>query len=294
MAKDKFEKELKDQEKFMIEDIESLSIDDLKSNGITLVIGGKNYIFKGVEIVSDFSTEKKVRNEYKEKIKTQQDVIREKINSRINQILVMWKNKQKEMERKENDLKTKYSKAAMMPDLKENHYTQGLSVIKGRNNDELEWMYRAVYAPKFMKVYNNDGSGKHQRKMLSQPHQTKLKTNILIVIRTKGNNVSSIVTKKDNNNGLIKFSHYHQMTDSDCWGSWKGSSSKWETPDDILKLAKYAEGMLETINQGSIGRRHPTGFPMLSTLEKSLKNPPKSLKDNSDDINEDDDMWSSV
>jgi hypothetical protein len=84
--------------------------------------------------------------------------------------------------------------------------------------------------------------------------------------------VTSVVTKKRNGNGrgLMAFPHYHQQTTQDCWGSWSYPKN-WNTPTDILRIAKAAEAVLETINQGSLAEQNPRGLPRINTLLKAVE-----------------------
>jgi sensor domain CHASE-containing protein len=90
-----------------------------------------------LKIIQDESIEERLRKEFKEKLNVQQQRIRDKINSKINQLLLMHQNKQQELDRKEQQMKKKYSEAAMMPDITEAHMLKGLSVVKGSSNDEI-------------------------------------------------------------------------------------------------------------------------------------------------------------
>lgn len=291
----KFEKEVKDRYNEMIKIIDSISTDDLKSNGVTLSFGGKTFKFTDLEIINDESVEKKLRNEFKDKINTQQQRIREKINSKINQLLLMHQNKQEEMDRKEKQMKKKYEEAALMPDINENHMLKGLSVVKGKSNDELLWVYRAIYNPRFVLVSNG---GSKTKKAIPSRLVNRMKQQILIIIKTKGKKITGISTKSENDkNNLVSFKHYHQQGSGDCWGSWSYPRS-WEDPNDLIKIAKEAEAILETINHGSLAKRNPAGLPRFDTILKNLEN----IKPNSKPTtvereggnNIEDDVWQAI
>lgn len=299
---DVFETEIEKKHTEMLADLDSISVDELKTKGLSISFGGKTFKFSDIEIVQDISIEEKVRKELKEKVNNQQQRIRDKINNKINQILMMHQQKQNELDRKEAKLRKQYSEAAMMPDINESHMIRGLSVVKGNANNELIWIYRGVYNPRFV-VYHEDGnhgSTSKKRKAIPSRLVNRMKTDILILIRTKdkqilGVNTKQLVTRTRSNN-LPEFSHYHQTGNGDCWGSWRWKS-KWENPDDILLLAKNAEAVLETINHGSLANRTPSGLPRMTTIMNAVKDLDEVKattveRENGNDEN--DDVWQSI
>jgi hypothetical protein len=294
-----FSDEVKSREEEMLELLDSISVDDLKAEGLSLSFGGRTFKFSDVEIMEDETIEEKLRKEFKEKLNTQQQRIREKINAKVNQLMLMHQNKQQEMDRKEAALKRKYSTAAMMPDINESHMLRGLSVVKGSSNDELTWIYRGVYNPRFVVITEGYRRNK-TRKAIPSRLVNRMKKDILIIIKTKGNQVTSVATKKAENDGtrtLPSFDHYHQTGGGDCWGSWKYTNS-WSTPDDIMKIAKDAEAVLETINDGSIANRGPSGLPRMATLKKNIEDMPENSEattiEREGGNDQDDDVWQAV
>jgi len=266
-----FDTEVKSRHEEMLAELESISVDDLKAEGLSLTFGGKTFKFTDLEIVSDENVEEKLRKEFKEKLNTQQQRIRDKINSKINQLLILHQQKQQELDRKEAQMKKKYSKAAMMPDITEAHLLKGLSIVKGKENDELTWIYRGVYNPRFI-VYNDTNVGDKVRKPIPSRLVSRMKKDMIILIKTKGSKITSVSTKKPTTRGLQlpSFQHYHQMGHGDCWGNWK-YDKKWNHPDDILLCAKDAEAVLETINNNSLAIRNPAGLPRIETLIRNVK-----------------------
>ena len=296
-----FESDIESRHKEMLDLLDSINPDDIKAEGVTLSFGGKSFKFKELEIFEEVDLEAKLRKEFKYKLNTQQQRIREKINGKINQLLLMHQQKQQDLDRKEKELKKQYSNAAMMPDIHERHMVQGLSVVKGSSNNELIWIYRGIYNPKYIIKYV---SGSKKRQIIPSRLVNRMKTDILIVITTKGDQIIDVKTKQNKssgvNNTLPKFPHYHQTSTGDCWGSWKHPHS-WKTPDDILRCAKDAEAVLEVINTGSIASRGPSGLPRLQTLEKAAKDIDenafdsmidKKNKKKDDILNFDNDGWS--
>lgn len=297
-----FETEVSNRHREMIALLESIDIESLKSEGLRISVGGKTLRFKDLEVINDENVEDRIRNEYKEKLNRQQQTIREKINSKINQLLVMHQQKQKELDRKEEQLKRKYSQFAMMPDISGYHLTQGLSVVKGNSNNELTWIYRAKYNPRFIIYYPGDrfSDSNKVRKPLPPRLVNRMKTDMLILIKTKDNKVLSVVTRKlhaNSRGNLEPFPHYHQQTSNDCWGSWR-PPKEYNNPNDILKIAKEAESILETINQGSLAEQNPTGLVRVGTILKAIEEVdeiPETIISTRDVDNESDsDIWNSM
>ena len=301
---DVFSTEVKSRHDQMISELESINLDDLKAEGLKISLGGRTFTFKDVEVVADESVEDRIRNEFKDKLNTQQQRIREKINAKINQLLVMHQQKQREMDRQAEQLKKKFAESAMMPDLDESHLARGLSVVKGSSNNSLVWVYRATYNPRFIIHYpgNTVREGNKVKKPIPTRLVNRMKQDMLILIKTKNNNVTSVATRTLKR--MSPFPHYHQQTRQDCWGNWTYPNS-WRTPNDIIQIAKAAEAILETINQGSLAERSPNGLPRVNTIIKAVEdiNPidEKIIKETSgrdlrrrNDSNDDEDIWSSL
>lgn len=298
-----FATEVNNRHKAMIEILESINVESLKSDGLQISVGGKTFRFGDLEVVDDESVEERIRKEYKEKLNQQQQRIREKINSKINQLLVMHQQKQKELDRKEEKLKRKYSQFSMMPEITNRHMIKGLSVVKGDSHNELIWLYRARFNPRFIIYYPGDhySDSNKVKKPLPSRLANRMKQDMLIVIKTRDNQVLSVVTRKvhaTNRNSLSPFPHYHQQQSNDCWGSWK-HPKEWSTPDDIIKIGKEAESILETINQGSLANQSPAGCVRINTIIKAVEKVdaiPDTIKTTVDqNINDNDsDIWNSL
>ena len=294
-----FEGDIEQRHKEMLDDLESISIEDLQSSGVSLSFGGKTFKFSDLEIIRDETLEDKLKKEYREKLNEQQQRIRKKINAKINQLLLMHQQKQQELDRKELALKSKYQKAAMMPDITEKHMLKGLSVVKGAANDESIWIYRATYNPRFILVVNTSRlHSKKEKKPIPARLVNRMKKDILIIIKTKKEKITSVDTKQNKNsvNGLFSlpsFSHYHQTSSGDCWGTWTYPNS-WIRTDDILLVAKDAEAVLEVINQGSIAKKGPTGLPRLQTLLDAVDDVDDILPTTASENADDEDVWQSI
>jgi len=301
---DVFTTEVNKRHEQLIADLDSIDIDNLKSEGLRISLGGKTFTFKDVEIVADESVEERIRNEFRTKLNDQQQRIREKINSKINQLLVMHQQKQRELDRKEEQMRKKFAETAKMPDLDESYIARGLSVVKGRSNNSLVWIYRATYNPRFIIHYpNNSVSDRNKvKKPIPKRLVNKMKQDMLILVKTKNDQVTGVVTRTLKGNS--PFPHYHQQTTNDCWGTWN-YPQHWNSPQDILQIAKTAESILETVNQGSLADRGPTGLPRISTIINAIKDVDpvdeeiikatsgRDLRRRNDD-SIDEDIWSSL
>jgi len=294
-----FADEVQSRHKEMLDELETISIDDLKSDGVSLSFGGKTFKFTELEIIQDESLEDKLKKEYRTKLNEQQQRIRKKINTKINELLLMHQQKQQELDRKEQQIRLKYQNSAMMPEITEKHLLKGLSVVKGSNNDELTWIYRGIYNPRFVLVVDsNSFSRAKSKKPIPARLVNRMKKEILIIIRTKKDQVTGVRTKKikmDNahDSALPSFPHYHQTTSGDCWGSWS-YSKKWSTPDNIMRIAKDAEAVLETINHGSIATRAPAKLPKLKVLLDAVEDVEGIEPTTVSADNDTEDVWQSV
>jgi len=248
--------------KEMIKILEGISVDDITTkNGVSIQVGNKIFKFNGLEVIPSDNIESIIRNEFRDLINDQQQKIREKINQKIGQLMTMYNQKQNELTRKENELVKKYSNAANMPEIGLSHIDKGISVCKAETGF-LNWIYRGVYNPKFINMETSTG-----RMPLDTRIIARLKQDIFFVIKTKGANVIEVSTRKINDSCHF-FDHYHQAS-PDCWGSWKPPTT-WKTVDDILKIAKDAEAVLESINRRSVAQRNPIDMPRIETLEEHL------------------------
>ena len=260
-----FEQEVEERKDEMLSILEGISLDDIRSKGLSLNFGGKTFKFTDMEVVDDEDIEEKIRGEFREKLNTQQQRIREKINTKINQLLTMHQQKQNELDRKESQLQARYNNAAMMPDITYDHAKKGLMVVKNSgNHDELLWLFRGKYQCKFFKK-----SRARKPKAINKDLRRRLVKDIILRIRTKGNQILEVSTHNPDQN-MSAFWHYHKMSsESDCWGSWKYPKN-WNNPQDIINVAKDALAVLETINEGSVAKDNPRGLPRIETVRNHL------------------------
>jgi len=292
---DTFEEKIKESEEEMCSDLNSVNVDDINSNDVRLTLGGKTFRFTKVEAVEEENVESIIRKEFKEKINDQLTRIREKINNKVVQMQLMYQQMTDEFKRKERKLQSKYKNSAMMPQISREHFCKNLSVFKGDDQGELVWMYRCEYKPRFMIIYN-DPLGNEPRKVrraLPKRMVNRLKKPMVIEITTKADQIINIITKEHNEslNQLINMEHYHRSGSGNCWGTWNAYlNASWKTPDDILYWMKEAEGVIETINYGSIADSSPDGLPRAATVKKAAENEGDVITDVREE-NDDEDAW---
>ena len=244
----------------MFQDIDSLNIDDVKSEGITIRVGKQ---LVKLEVVSDspISVEDEIREEFRSKIKDKLQEIKNRLNTQIQSLVDSTTQVKVEYERKETQLKAKLARAHPMPDIFFKDAVKGLSVVKGDRAEELYWLVQGVYWPK---TYGDINSMKE----IEPNYSKKMMSHIIFMIKTKGNTVTQVTTRKPI--GLDLFQHYHQQARGDCWGQWK-YPTHWERPSDIINIAKDAEAVLENINPFSIAKHNPRGLPRESTVKRHLQ-----------------------
>jgi len=234
--------------------LEKVNIDSIKLNGVTIRAGGKMMKLQVVE-TSELDIVEEIKNEYRAKLNDQLGRIKSAVQTKVSEMVTFISTIREDFEKKELDLKKRLEKSQIMPALTIDHMKKGLSVGPGDYKDEIRWFVRSVYWPKFMDMIP-----------IEPRYAKKLVTPIIIMITTEGDAVKSVMTKTPI--GLKNFSHYHQA-EPDCWGKWKWKSS-WKTPEDILAIAREAEGVLENINTASIAKRNPIGLPVLQVLQRHL------------------------
>lgn len=242
-----------EQFKSVFTDLEEVDIDKIKTDGMSLRIGGKLVIFKSIE-ENPITVEEEIRQELRVKINSQQKIIRDKINKKISEMMEYHNQVKREYKRKEQKLEQTLANSVSMPEVTLDHAQRGLSVLKG-NRGEIIWLVQGIYWPK--SVDDKPIEKKFSKKMIS---------NVIFLIKTNGNNVLGVSTRQPI--GLDYFEHYHQSK-PDCWGHWK-YPKRFNGPDDILKIAKDAEAVLENINTGSIASSSPRGLPRKATVLKHI------------------------
>ena len=239
---------------FMFDCLDNIDIENIRSEGLRVRVGEK---ILRLEMVSetDIPELEEIKQEFKERINLQQARIKQKINSKIEEITEYYHKMRLEYKRKEKELKDILSKSAPMPDIFKSHARQGLSLVKGDGKNQLIWLVQGVYWPK---TYDNEKiEPKFSKKMISP---------VVYMIKTNDNKVTNVSTRKPI--GLDYFMHYHQSR-PDCWGSWK-NPTRWSKPEDIINIARQAEAVLENIHPGSIAEPNPRGLPRQNTIKRHL------------------------
>ena len=234
--------------------VEKVNIDSIKLNGMTIRAGSKLMKLQVVE-TNELDIVEEIKNEYRAKLNEQLGRIKTAVQTKVSEMVTFVSTIREDFEKKEAELKKRLEKSQIMPALTMDHMRKGLSVGPGDHKDEIHWFVRAVYWPKFVDMVP-----------IEPRYAKKLVTPIIIMITTEGNTVKSVGTKTPI--GLKNFSHYHQA-EPDCWGRWKWKTT-WKTPDDILAIAREAEGVLENVNTGSIAKRNPVGLPTEQVLRRHL------------------------
>jgi hypothetical protein len=271
--------------KEMFEDLDGINVDDIQTDGITIRSGNK-LIKLQVALEEPVTVEEEVREEFRQKLATKLQEIKNRLNTKVTEMVEMTSRIRIEAERKEMELKEKIRQAKPMPEISWRDAKHGISVVKGRGRDELIWLVRAVYAPKFI-----------DRKPITPSYAKKLMTSIVICIKTSGKKITEVSTRKLH--GLDYFKHYHQNS-PDCWGNWS-YPHEWKNVADLIRVARDAEAVLENVNTGSIADSTPRGLPRRRTLEKHLaKQKTKDIKLDSDQTREgitnsgmNDEVWGS-
>jgi len=240
----------------MYKTLDKINIDEIKTEGIT-IRSGKRLVKLQVVLDQEISVEDDIREEFRVKLRDKLQEIKDRINQKISEMVEMTNRVRIEADRKENDLKEQLRKATPMPDITLEYAKKGISVVKGRDRGEYIWLVQGMYAPKTV-----------DRKPIDPRYAKKLMTNIVFVIRTKDKNVIELSSRYPSN--LEYFEHYHQAK-PDCWGNWNYHIT-WNTLDDLIKLARSAEAIMENVNTLSMANSNPRGMPRRNSLEKHVRN----------------------
>ena len=233
--------------------INTVDIDDIKSNGIVIKSG--NRILK-MEVVeeNEIDIEEIIKKDLKEQLNKKLEIIREKINQKIFEMSDFVSRIKDEYNTKEKELNKKLSEQYVMPNVTHADAENGISVVKG-GGGSLIWLIASEY-----KIRTIDF------KLINPKWENKTRKIIYVEITTLNDKITKVCTR--NLFGLDYFSHYHQIN-PDCWGDWV-YKTKWKTPSDIIKIAREAMIILENINSRSMGIRNPQKLPRFDTLKKHL------------------------
>jgi len=240
--------------------MDNINIDDIKSEGMTVRIGGR--VVK-LEITEEtILPEDEIRAEYSRKLTEKLQTIKSVLNEKMSEMAYMVEQNKQDYEEKERELQQRLTDSNLMPDITYEQAKNGLSVVKGSVDrddepDTLTWLYQGVYWPKFV-----DG------RPIEPKYAKRLISPVTIEIITVSNRITSVIVRKTI--GLEKFEHYHSMGhNSDCWGEWK-HRSHWTSSNDILDVARESIAVLDNVNSRSPGNQSPNGLPRLATLQQHL------------------------
>lgn len=241
--------------KRMIETIDSINVDSIQLDGVTMRVGNK-VVRLVVDESSPLEIEEQIRNEYKEKLTSKLLTIKERINIELDEMSKFVTSLKNEYLKKEAEITRRLSDSILMPNITEDHMKRGLSVCRGRSGGEINWLVQGIYWPRFF-----------NRRAIEPNYTKKMMSHIIILIKTKGDNIVGVSTRRPL--GMDYFQHYHQ-SNPDCWGQWKYPRKFDGNPDTIIKIAQEAQIVLENINQGSIAKDNPRGLPRKTTLMRHL------------------------
>ena len=250
----------------VINKLNGLHVDDLKVDGFQIRSGNKILKFS-VQEETECNIEDEIRKELKDKLSKRLVEIGKNVKSKLDEMSNFVSTIKIEYESKKVDLDRKLSSANLMPDITYRHAQKGLSLSKGYDDGRLLWLVQSVYWPKYV----ND-------RIIDPKYSKRLIHHIIIAVETLGDKVMNVTVRKPI--GLDSFNHYHH----NCWGAWTWAKT-WETPDDILEIAKQAEVVLETVNMGSLADASPRGLMRASTLEKHSEAKKQEDVDNFNSVN---------
>lgn len=241
--------------KYMFEQLDSVDVDAIRTDGVTMRIGDK-ILRLVVDEDSPPVIEEQVREEFRNKLAEKLQLIKENINAKISEMSEFVNTLRREYESKERELQKRIdSVQAFPPEMNYNYLRQGLSVCKGDYRNEVYYIVNGLYWPKYV-----------DRQAIEPSYTKKMISHIVLLFRTEGNKIKELSTRKPF--GLDYFAHYHQAK-PDCWGKWKYPTT-FSSCDDIIKIAQEAQIVLENINVGSIANRTPRGLPRKETLMRHL------------------------
>jgi len=244
----------------------AVDIKDVSLDQITMRIGGRIVKFQVIGDANATSIETEIRKEYSDKLTKKLGTISEVINNKMNEVTSLVSQMKSEFERKERQLSDRMKNLSPMPEVDYSYARKGLSVFKWERG-EVAWLVRGKYRPLMI-----------DHKPIKPSQAKKLENDIYYMITTKDDKfITSVSTRRVSD--LELFSHYHQAR-PDCWGKWVWPK-EYKSPQDLIDIARNAEGVLENINSGSVANRNPDGFPRLEVLQRYVV----SSRDFKDELN---------
>lgn len=240
--------------KDMFDDLDHVDVEDVKLKGFTIRAGDKLVKLQVIQ-EEPISIENEVREEYRLKIRAKLQEIKHRLNKKINDVVDMTTKIRQEAEKKEREMKEKLRRVKAMPEISWREATKGVSIVAGENKDEIIYLIRGIYWPKFV-----------DERPIDPLYAKKMITPIVFLIRTTGRRITELSTRKPM--GLDLFPHYHQQN-PDCWGDFNYPKN-FSKVSDLLDIAREAEAVLENVNTHSIASRNPRGLPRKDTLMRHI------------------------
>ena len=236
--------------KDMFNEIDSVNIDEIKLNGITIRAANK---LVRLEIVheEEIAIEDEIREEYRIKLRGKLQEIKTRLTDKINDVMAMTSRVRAEAESKERELNDKIRNIKAMPNITWNQAKAGVSVVQGENRNEICYLIRGIYYPQFI-----------NEKPLDPAYAKKLISPVIFFFKTTGDKIIEFSTR--NPQSLAYFPHYHQQN-PDCWGEFK-YERHFNNVDDLIKIKNDAEAVLQNVNTHSIASVNPRGLPRKATL----------------------------
>ncbi|MCK5016093.1 MAG: hypothetical protein KAS32_03395 [Candidatus Peribacteraceae bacterium] len=233
-------------------------IADIAADGISIRSGNKVIRLQVTEetVVDDNEA---VREELETKFAEQYDILVQQFDKYKDQMRYALDGEKNKLIKKQDELDQRLRDATVLPSITSKHLKAGLSVGVSSGGNGLIWLYKTVYAPKYV-----------GNRMIDPVFAKRLVTPVCLEILTRPDTrIYSLKVMQIL--GGNKFQHYHSISNSgDCWGNFTYDGLKVPTVDDMLNFCKSVDGLLETINDLSIGTSNPRGLSRLETIEKHL------------------------
>jgi len=257
-------KKAKEDIDYLVTQIDSINIDDIKNEEVHLRLGNKIYKLVCSGDIDETYMENKIRDEFRKRLTEKLDSIKKKINTKLNQMSEFVSAIKEDYKDKEKELQSKLNNIISMPEITFEHAKKGLSVVRGKGPQQYFWLVQGIYWPKYV-----------DHDPIDPGFSVGLITPVIILVETNGNRIIDVSVRKPI--GLSRFPQYHTIShDRECWGTWK-YEREWRTPTDIIKIAQEAQIILENINSGSLGNRAPDGLPGIETVRRHVKKSSKKI-----------------
>jgi hypothetical protein len=240
--------------KDMFNEIDSVNIDEIKLDGITIRAGSK---LVRLEVVHEevIEVEDEIREEYRIKLRGKLQEIKTRLTDKINDVMAMTSRVRAEAEAKERELNEKIRTIKAMPEITWDQAKAGVSIVQGERRDEICYLIRGIYYPQFV-----------NERPLDPTYAKKLISPIIFFFKTVGDKITEFSTRKPQN--LTYFPHYHQQN-PDCWGEFK-YDRRFKNINDLIKIKNDAEAVLQNVNTNSIASSNPRGLPRKATLLRHI------------------------